>query len=164
MLMEFGQNARRFARMMLEGKPTAKATIRGDRAHWALHGSVSFYPTCSGVLVVAECFGLPVKGAGILGFHIHQGGRCSGDAADPFADTGAHYNPEERAHPYHAGDMPPLFANKGYAYQAFYTDRFRVEDILGKTVVIHSGPDDFTSQPAGNAGSKIACGIIRKND
>lgn len=41
------------------------------------------------------------------------------------------------------------------------TDRFRVRDIIGRTVVIHSGPDDFHTQPAGNAGEKIACGVIR---
>ena len=45
----------------------------------------------------------------------------------------------------------------------FLTNRFRVEEILGKTVIIHDSPDDFTSQPAGNAGKKIACGMIRSH-
>ena len=58
--------------------------------------------------------------------------------------------------------MPPLFSNRGYALQAFLTDRFTVGEILGRTVIIHDGTDDFTSQPAGNAGARIACGVIRK--
>ena len=52
--------------------------------------------------------------------------------------------------------------NGGYALQAFLTDRFTVRDIIGRTVIIHDGLDDFTSQPAGNAGARIACGVIRR--
>lgn len=66
-----------------------------------------------------------------------------------------------QVHPKHAGDLPPLLACQGSAYLSVKTDRFCVEDILGRTVVIHSDPDDFHSQPAGNAGKKIACGVIR---
>ena len=58
--------------------------------------------------------------------------------------------------------MPPLFSNDGYALQAFLTDRFTVRDIIGRTVILHDEVDDFTSQPAGNAGERIACGVIRK--
>ena len=50
----------------------------------------------------------------------------------------------------------------GGAYLAVLTDRFSVADVLGRTVVIHSGADDFHTQPAGNAGTKIACGVIRR--
>ena len=73
-----------------------------------------------------------------------------------------HLNPGDCPHPHHAGDLPPLFGCAGRALLAVYTDRFRVPEILGRTVVIHSGPDDFTSQPAGNSGSKIACSVIRR--
>ena len=72
-----------------------------------------------------------------------------------------HYNPKDCPHPYHAGDMPPLFGNNGEAFMAFMTDRFTVEEIIGKTVIIHSNPDDFTTQPGGNSGEKIACGKIK---
>jgi Cu-Zn family superoxide dismutase len=50
----------------------------------------------------------------------------------------------------------------GNAIMAVKTNRFSIHEIIGRTVVIHSQPDDFTSQPAGNAGTKIACGVIRK--
>ena len=79
---------------------------------------------------------------------------------DPFPNSGAHYNPKECPHPFHAGDMPPLFGADGYAFLTFVTSRFTVKEIVGKTVIIHSSPDDFTTQPSGNAGEKIACGLI----
>ena len=79
-----------------------------------------------------------------------------------FSGTGSHYNPAEQAHPEHAGDLPPLLWCNGTAYLFVMTDRFSVKEIIGRTVVIHNAPDDFHSQPAGNAGKKIACGVIRK--
>lgn len=79
-----------------------------------------------------------------------------------FSGTGSHYNPVERVHPKHAGDLPPLLECQGNAYLSIRTDRFSVSDVVGRTVVIHSDPDDFHSQPAGNAGMKIGCGVIYK--
>ena len=63
---------------------------------------------------------------------------------------------------YHAGDMPPLFGTDRFAFSAFLTDRFSAEEGIGKTVIIHDSPDDFTTQPSGNSGVKIACGVIRR--
>ena len=54
-----------------------------------------------------------------------------------------------------------LLARDGRAWLRFLTNRFRVADILGKTVVIHADPDDFHTQPAGDSGMKVACGVIR---
>ena len=68
--------------------------------------------------------------------------------------------PNACLHPYHAGDMPPLFAVGSRAFLAFFTDRFTASEIFGKTVIVHDGRDDFTTQPSGNAGKKIACGVI----
>ncbi len=144
--------------------PQAMAMVRGNKTHSAIVGWVKFYQMPGGVLVAARITGLPEPSedypTGIFGFHIHTGARCSGTAADPFADALTHYNPGKSFHPNHAGDLPPLFGNNGYAFQVFFTNRFAVREILHKTVVIHAGFDDFTSQPAGNAGEKIACGEI----
>lgn len=64
----------------------------------------------------------------------------------------------------HAGDLPPLLSNaRGKAFGAVLCDGFTLNEILGKSVIIHRAPDDFTSQPAGNAGERIACGTIVKN-
>ena len=71
-----------------------------------------------------------------------------------------HYNPNGAEHPCHAGDLPPLFSAAGKAFMVFLTNRLSVNEVIGKTVVIHSNADDFTTQPSGNSGSKIACGII----
>lgn len=144
--------------------PDALAVLHGDSAHAGLSGTVRFYQTKPGVLIAAEVSGLPSKQGAcqspVFGFHIHSGMSCVGDASDPFAGTAAHYNPKDCPHPYHAGDLVPLFGNDGYAFSMFLTDRFSVKEIIGRTVVIHSAPDDFLTQPAGNSGSKIACGVI----
>lgn len=135
------------------GKVRALACVRGEKG---IRGVVRFCPRPDGVLVIAEVFGLT---DGFHGFHIHTGGSCGGVA---FADTQGHYNPENTKHPDHAGDLPPLLSCGGKAYLTVVTNRFQICDVIGKTVVIHSKRDDFTSQPAGNSGEKIACGIIEK--
>ena len=150
---------------MLGQQPHARACIRGSEEYADLTGCVRFYQTRWGVLVSAEVWGLPTSdekcGSSVFAFHIHRGESCTGNESDPFADALTHYDPGDCPHPHHAGDLPPLFGNNGYAFQTVLTDRFRVGEIIGKTVIIHAGVDDFTSQPAGNAGKKIACGEIR---
>ena len=139
-------------------RPDAVARIRGGIDVPQVTGCVRFYQENGYVLVVARISGLPRESeTGFFGFHIHQGESCSG--AD-FSGTGSHYNPLEMPHPEHAGDLPPLLSCHGCAYLSFKTDRLSVQEILGRTVVIHSDPDDFHTQPAGNAGKKIACGVI----
>ena len=149
----------------LQRRPDAQAVISGSEAYPGISGIVRFYQTRAGVLVAAEVSGLPVDaepcGRNIFGFHIHSGEECEGDATDPFAAALGHYDPDGCPHPAHAGDMPPLFANRGKAFGVFLTDRFSVREIIGRTVILHSSPDDFTSQPSGNAGTKITCGQIR---
>ena len=140
--------------------PDAIAYIRGGPETPHLSGEVRFYQERGCVLVVANIAGLPQgSGPGFFAFHIHEGRDCSGES---FSGTGGHYNPANDPHPNHAGDLPPLMLYNGGAYLAVRTDRFCVRDIIGRTVVIHSSPDDFHSQPSGNAGSKIACGVIRR--
>lgn len=78
----------------------------------------------------------------------------------PFPNTGNHYNPDNVPHPEHVGDLPPLLSNNGYAWMSFYTGRVNLNDVIGRSVVIHSMRDDFTSQPSGNSGDKIGCGVI----
>ena len=150
----------------MQRAPFAAAEIAGSAEYPAIGGRVSFYETTCGVLVSALICGLPAAdcacGRRIFAMHIHSGAACTGNAEDPFADTLSHYNPGGCAHPAHAGDLPPLFENGGHAFSVFLTDRFSVREVLGKTVVIHAGPDDFKTQPSGDAGRKIACGKIEK--
>lgn len=148
-------------------RPMAQAVLTGSPQFSEVNGTVQFFQIGQAVLVVAEVFGLPAKNARscqypIFAFHIHEGGTCMGERDNPFSMTKNHYNPGGCMHPYHAGDMPPLFGVQGYAFMEFLTDRFTVREILGKTVVVHEGVDDFTTQPSGNAGAKIACGVIER--
>lgn len=138
-------------------KPAAVAKLRGGAAASGLSGMVRFYQLTGGVLVEADVTGLPGNTDGFFGFHIHSGGDCSGDG---FPFVGSHYDPVGVPHPRHAGDLPPLLSRGGRAWLAVITDRFSVADIIGRTVLIHEMTDDFHSQPSGNAGGKIACGVI----
>ena len=139
--------------------PNAYARIRGGEEAPGISGKVEFYQTPKGVLVVARIFGLPKNSeTGFFAFHIHEGFDCGGGG---FLKTGSHYNPKNQIHPKHSGDLPPLLSCDGEAYMSVLTNRFNVREIIGRTVVIHDADDDYTTQPAGNAGTKIACGIIR---
>ena len=92
-----------------------------------------------------------------------NGTSCTGNANDEFANAKAHYNPQNCLHPYHAGDLPPLIENNGYSYMSVFLNKFKVKDVIGKVIIIHDMPDDFTTQPSGNPGTKIACGVIKKS-
>ena len=139
-------------------EPAAVACIRGGAEHPCLRGIVKFYEQREGTLVVAQIDGLPKESeTGFFAFHIHEGRDCGGEG---FADTGGHFNPGNTEHPRHAGDLPPLLSDNGRAFMQVLTGRFRVDEVIGRTVIIHSHPDDFHTQPSGNAGTKIACGVI----
>ena len=139
--------------------PKAVARIHGGREYPQLNGMVQFFQGCHGVIVEAEISGLPKTETGFFGFHIHEGGSCSGEA---FSNTGGHFNPGEAIHPSHAGDLPPLLGDHGKAYMKVLTSRFCIAQIFGRTIILHAAPDDFHTQPSGNAGTKIACGVIQK--
>lgn len=125
------------------------------------YGMVEFYNYLQGTLMLYEISGLPQKKSeGVFGFHIHEGKTCLNDTAIPYEKTGGHLNPTGQLHPYHLGDLPPIFADKGYTWGLIYIDKFQVKDIINHTLVIHEHADDMHSQPAGNSGTKIACGEI----
>lgn len=151
--------------LSLAQSPDAESEVVGSSEYDTIRGVVSFQQTPFGVLVTADFSGLPFRpwlscDRPVFGFHIHEGESCTGTSAVPFADTGGHYNPGNCPHPAHAGDLPPLFANRGRAWMTVLTDRFQVRDVLNRTVILHRNPDDFTTQPSGNSGMKIACGVI----
>ncbi|MCL6589255.1 MAG: superoxide dismutase family protein [Firmicutes bacterium] len=141
----------------------------GPLAPW-ISGTVWFCDMPGGVEVSAVIYGLPPyrpavgteAPVGPHGFHIHQFGNCeAGDPNNPFTAAGEHWNQANQPHGNHAGDFPVLFSNNGFARISFYTNKFRVADITGKSVIIHQNPDDYRTQPAGAAGKRLACGVIR---
>lgn len=150
-----------FIHQLSDNRPQALAWVRGGSSAPDISGLVKFFDTpYGGILVEAEVFGLPNRdipgSTGFYAMHIHEFGDCSND----FTKVGGHYNPQHTAHPQHAGDLLPLLSNQGYAWSAFYDKRFQVKDIIGRSVIIHSQRDDFTSQPSGDPGAMIACGTI----
>jgi len=130
----------------------------------ATNGTVHFYQSNQGVRVVVDISGLT---PGLHGFHIHQFGDCS---APDGTSAGGHFNPtaEQHAGPdaanRHAGDLGNLNAdNTGSAHYDRIDSHIQLSgpnSILGRAVIVHAKQDDLTSQPTGNAGSRVACGVI----
>lgn len=125
------------------------------------------------VHVEVQVTGLP---AGPHGIHFHMTGQCDGSGTTPFATAGAHFNPLGRQHGLdnpagpHAGDAPNFTVNAdGTGRASFTTDRVSLTegstslfDADGSAIVIHAAADDQTSQPAGNSGARIACGVVKR--
>lgn len=148
---------------------TAVARLKGGPLAPQINGIVIFTEVPGGTEVFVEVKGLPeFKPAqdgkapiGPHGFHIHIKGNCEvGNPDSPFEAAGGHWNPTNQPHGNHAGDLPVLFSNHGYARMTFFTDKFTVQEAIGKAVIIHQSPDDFRTQPAGDAGKRLACGVI----
>jgi Cu-Zn family superoxide dismutase len=122
-----------------------------------------------GVRVRGEVSGLP---AGFHGFHIHTVGICT----PPFTTAGGHWNPAGQTHPSHAGDQPVLMINAdGTGSLSFVSDRYRIADLFdadGNALIVHADPDNYanvyrygtpdaTTLATGDAGARIACGVIQ---
>ena len=144
--------------------PKAAATLAPTAGNRTA-GTVTFTPNGNRVRVLAKVTGLA---AGGHGFHIHEKGDCS--AADA-ASAGGHFNPTNKAHgnpasgEHHGGDMPMLEADAaGNATLDVTLDTIVLgtgaNGIVGRSVVVHKDPDDYKSQPAGNSGARLACGLI----
>jgi len=144
----------------------ASATLE-SRSGANAKGTVNFTWKGHDVLVTGNFSGL--KPNAEQGFHVHEKGDCSAPDA---TSAGGHFNPDAKAHgmpgsgSHHAGDMPNIKsdANGNASYSATISG-FAVNNgptgILGKSVVVHRDPDDYKSQPAGNSGPRIACGLIK---
>lgn len=139
--------------------PEAYAEIKGNSNYSNLEGTVYFYRVHRGTVVVVNIKNMPDDDK-FHGLHIHEGSNCMGTEEEPFKNAGNHYNPTDMTHPNHVGDLPPILSGNGIAFSAFYTSRFFPEDVAGKTIIVHEMPDDFTTQPSGNAGVMVACGEI----
>jgi Cu-Zn family superoxide dismutase len=153
-------NYKNLSDVITRSSPAAYAQMIGSNNYPKIRGAVKFYQTPMGVIVMAEINNLPPTQSNIFAFHIHYGENCDG-SENQYPNVGEHFNPASVPHPLHAGDLPPLFSNNGTAWMAVLTNRFDVKEIIGKPVIIHHNPDDFTTQPSGNSGVKIACGTIK---
>jgi Cu-Zn family superoxide dismutase len=151
---------------MAPGGPSATAELEPTKGNTA-GGKVEFVQKGDKVFVSVAASGLT---PGAHGFHIHEKGDCSsGDGMS----AGGHFNPTGKPHgnpsapDHHAGDMPMLVADGSgnatlTAELAGITIGSGPADIADKSVIVHKDPDDFKTQPTGNSGARVACGVIRK--
>lgn len=136
------------------------ANIQGDISTPNLKGIAYFKPFKEGTLVEIEISNLPNNKPYLLfPIHIHDGLNCNISKNGTFDNVGMHYNPTNENHPYHAGDMPVLFSNNGYAYLKFYTSRFKAYEVENKLVIIHEA---IENENQSTFGRKIGCGKIIK--
>jgi Cu-Zn family superoxide dismutase len=146
--------------------PRATAQLEPTRGN-ATAGTVEFVQVGSKVRVTAKVSGL--KPGQQHGFHVHEAGDCS--SGDGMSAKG-HFNPYGKPHgpggsmERHAGDMPNLNSDaSGNARATVELDVITVTagpaSVVGRGVIVHVQPDDYTSQPVGNAGARMACGVVR---
>ncbi|PZN27397.1 MAG: superoxide dismutase [Proteobacteria bacterium] len=153
---ETGQPAERSAQVDLQ--PTEGSSVTGTLAITTIGNAVSITGSVKGLTPNAE-----------HGFHIHENGDCSAPDA---SSAGGHFNPAGNPHGHpgensHLGDMLNLQADA----QGIATAAARIEgatlhtgeptDLVGRAIVVHEKADDYTSQPAGDSGKRIACGVIQ---
>lgn len=154
--------------------PSAKSMAIGASARLApttgntTNGVVRFVQTGNTVRVSGGISGL--KPGAVHGFHIHEKGDCSsGDGMS----AGGHFNPTGAPHgkhdhaAHHIGDLPSLTANAfGVVTLNFESDSIRLDGpnaITGRGLIVHRDPDDYTTQPTGNSGPRLACAVITSN-
>ena len=154
------------ASMGMANKPSAVANLEPTKGNTA-RGTVTFTQDGDVVRVSARLSGL--KPGAEHGFHVHEKGDCSsGDGLS----TGGHFNPSGKPHgpqgaDHHAGDMPAVVADSyGNANASFTLKGVSIgggaADLVGKGLIVHRDPDDYKTQPTGNAGPRIACAVIQK--
>lgn len=150
-----------------EPPPPKKATAElAPASKSKVKGTASFVETDGGVEVTINVEGLK---AGDHGWHVHEKGDCSAPDAK---SAGEHYNPENKKHgapdaaEHHAGDFGNLTAGKdGKATKTFTMQNVSLGDgansLVGRALIVHDKKDDLKTQPSGNAGARVACGVIQ---
>jgi Cu-Zn family superoxide dismutase len=150
----------------------ARAIAKLAGTDGAAMGTASFTATSHGVLIQFDLKGLS---PGVHAIHIHTSGNCDPKVA--FTSAGPHFSPEPNkmhgylaAHGVHAGDLPNQFAaSDGTLHASVISNAFSLGngkkslfDRDGASIVVHAKGDDYVSQPAGNSGDRVACGVIMR--
>ncbi len=155
------------ALLLAQMPATAYADLKNPDGKTIGHATLTDGP--HGVLIHVELMGVP---AGTHAFHIHAVGKCEA----PFTSAGGHFNPTQHQHGFmnpqgkHAGDLPNVTvpASGNLTFDVFAdgvtlgAGSNSLLDADGSAIVMHQGADDYTSDPAGDAGPRIGCGVITK--
>lgn len=150
------------------GLETATATLQGAPGDTDFKGTVTFTPEGDGVRVVAHLEG--VDQAGAHGFHVHETGECThGEGDKHFTSAGGHFNPAGVEHacpptePRHAGDLGNIEVTNGTGHAEISTNLLSLSgpnSVVGKAIILHAKADDCKTQPTGDAGDRLACGVV----
>ena len=151
---------------------TATATLKGAPEDTDFSGTVTITPEGAGVRMVAHITGDDKDGK--HAFHVHETGDCShGDGGKHFTTAGGHFNPAGVEHacpptePRHAGDLGNLDITGGAGHLETTTNLLTLSganSVVGKAIILHAGEDDCKTQPTGNAGDRLACGVVSMGD
>lgn len=148
----------------------AEAVLSGTKEDTTVTGTLHFDQEGDGKVNMKLEIVVPKLANKTVAVHIHE----SGDCGDAGKNAGGHWNPTNKQHgkwgsgEFHSGDIGNISLDgDGKGTLTLDTDLWSIggdiqKDILGKAIIVHSGTDDYTSQPAGNAGSRIGCGAIAK--
>ena len=131
-------------------------------------GTATIRPSSKGVLFEIEIKGLPPNQW--LALHLHEKGECDPKAG--FKSAGGHFNPADQEHGYlskdgpHAGDMPNQYISadgvlRAHVFNSFVRAGKGDNGISGRAIMVHGGTDDYSSQPTGDAGHRLACAVIK---
>ncbi|HLX08452.1 MAG TPA: superoxide dismutase family protein [Thermoanaerobaculia bacterium] len=148
---------------------SAQAVLQPGRETSGFSGKVTFTQVAGGVRVVANVAG--VAPPGNHGFHLHENGRCEPDpAGKDFTTAGGHFNPAGAPHAcpdaasHHAGDLGNIVIQAdGSGHLDVTTSALTLSgpsSVIGRSVILHAGTDDCATQPTGNAGGRLACGVV----
>lgn len=153
-----------------EGKEIAKADLFETADSTKAMGTAKFYDAGNGQITMDLQIKYPERADSIVAVHFHEHGDC-GNKGD---NTHGHWNPTNEKHgkwgtaPFHSGDIGNIqLDNQGVGSISLTTDRWSIADtaksnIIGRGIIVHGGTDDYVSQPTGNSGPRVGCGVIEK--
>lgn len=146
---------------------SATATLQGAPGDTDFSGTVTITPEGDGVKVTAHLQGVDTDGMHAL--HVHENGQCEHGGDKHFASAGGHFNPTNAEHacpptePRHAGDLGNVQITAGAGHLEMTTTGLSLSgpnSVVGKAIILHTGQDDCKTQPTGNAGDRLACGVV----
>jgi Cu-Zn family superoxide dismutase len=150
------------------GGTAAAATLQGAPEDTDFAGTITVMPEGNGVRLVADVRGVDRDGK--HGFHVHETGECAhGEGSGHFTSAGGHFNPNNAEHTCppteqrHAGDLGNIEITNGTGRLDVITDLLTLSgpnSVVGKAIILHANEDDCQTQPTGNAGDRLACGVV----
>jgi superoxide dismutase, Cu-Zn family len=140
-------------------------SLQGAPADTDFAGTLTITPEGNGVRVVADVAGVDTDGK--HGLHVHENGQCEhGEGDKHFTSAGGHFNPGNAEHacpptdPRHAGDLGNIEISGGKGHLEVTATNLTMDQLHGKAIILHAGEDDCKTQPTGNSGDRIACGVV----